>query len=53
MNGIRHLGADSVQETAKEVFIPLTVGGGIQSVKNIKNSKIAITTSLIFLLLFP
>jgi len=26
-----------VQETAKEVFIPLTVGGGVKSIKNIQN----------------
>ena len=28
---------DVVKKTAEKVFIPLTVGGGIQSVKNIKN----------------
>ena len=27
---------DVVKKTAEKVFIPLTVGGGIQSVKNIK-----------------
>ena len=32
---------DALKKTAEEVFIPLTVGGGIKSIKNIKDSLMA------------